>query len=47
MLCSGSLGKIPVFGLPAEGIKQFEESVEQGAALAGDVVEPSDRDRAF
>jgi hypothetical protein len=34
----GSLGKIPVFGLPAEGIKQFKESVEEGVALANEVV---------
>jgi len=30
----GSLGKIPVLGLPAEGIKQYKEGVEQAAALS-------------
>jgi hypothetical protein len=35
----GSIGKIPVFGLPAEGITQFKESVEEGAALADEMVQ--------
>lgn len=36
----GSLGKIPIFGLPAEGIKQFKESAEQGIKMANDTVTP-------
>lgn len=36
----GSLGKIPVFGMPAEAIKQYKESIEQGVEMARDLVEP-------
>jgi hypothetical protein len=36
----GSLGKIPVLGLPAEGIKQYKEGVEQAAAVTEAIAMP-------
>jgi hypothetical protein len=35
----GSLGKIPVFGMPAEAIKQFKESVEECVAMSDELAE--------
>src|SRR5688572_19838088 len=37
-----SLGKIPILGLPAEGIKQYKEGIEQAAALSEEVAIPPD-----
>ncbi len=34
----GSLGKIPIFGMPAEAIKQFKESVEEGVAMSDELM---------
>jgi hypothetical protein len=35
----GSLGEIPVFGAPAEAIKQYKESVEECVAMSDEVAE--------
>jgi len=35
----GSLGTIPVFGMPAEAIKQFKEGVEECVAMSDELAE--------